>query len=410
MAGEYAGKYFKPIERYRTVEFDRDWNLGTSTIQNDEYAGSVQTSLSKPSLGIFSYQLKTYLKGEDYKGLMNIVSTQLTLSKFRVNADGSYLNTKGLISKTNFLRHSAEISRPLWRVVLGVREAAEQNRFINLSSDSLFANSLAFQEWESYIATADSAKRKATLSFKQRYDFVPYSGNFENSTRVDETSLRTDFSSNPKHTLRTTTTYRVLTISDTLYTAQEASKNLLNRLDHSVSLWKGIVVANTYYEVGAGQERKQEYFYLQVPAGQGVYGYLGDYNNNGVKDLDEFAIAAFSDQAEYIRVSIPTNEFITTRSNQFSEILTLSPAGATSSYQGRQPFLHRFSNQLLIRLDKKTKDETLLSSLNPFSRNIDDSLLVAANSSVRNTFYFNRTNPVYGADMSIQQNRNKSIG
>ena len=409
LAGEYAGKYFKPIERYRTVEFDRDWNLGTTTIQNDEYAGSVQTSLSKTNLGIFSYQLKTYLKGEDYKGLMNMASTQLTLSNFRINADGSYLNTKGLSTRTNFLRHSAEISRPIWRVVLGVREAAEQNRFINLSSDSLFANSLAFQEWESYIATADSAKRKATLSFKQRYDFVPYSGNFENSTRVDETSLRTDFSSNPKHTLRTTTTYRVLTISDTLYTAQEASKNLLNRLDHSVSLWKGIVVANTYYEVGAGQERKQEYFYLQVPAGQGVYGYLGDYNNNGVKDLDEFAIAAFSDQAEYIRVSIPTNEFITTRSNQFSEILTLSPAGATSSYQGRQPFLHRFSNQLLIRLDKKTKDETLLSSLNPFSRNIDDSLLVAANSSVRNTFYFNRTNPVYGADMSIQQNRNKSI-
>ncbi|TAH40423.1 MAG: hypothetical protein EYC69_11475 [Bacteroidetes bacterium] len=409
LTGEYAGKYFKPVERYRTVEFDRDWNLGTGTIQNDEYSGSFQTSLSKISLGIFSYQIKTYLKGENYKGLMNAASTSLTLNKFRVNADGSYLTTKGLTSRTNFLRHNAEISRPIWRLVLGLKESAEQNRFINLVSDSLFANSLGFQEWESYVSTADSAKRKATLSYKQRYDYVPYSGAFENSTRVDETTLRTDLSSNPKHTLRTTTTYRVLSISDTLYSNQEPSKNLLNRLDHSISLWKGIVVANTYYEVGSGQERKQEYFYLQVPAGQGVYGYLGDYNNNGVKDLDEFAVAAFADQAEYIRVFIPTNEFITTRSNQFSEILTLSPAGSTSSYQGTQPLLHRFSNQLLIRLDKKTKDESLLSSLNPFSRDIDDSLLVSANSSIRNTLYFNRTNPVYGADISIQQNRNKSI-
>ena len=128
-----------------------------------------------------------------------------------------------------------------------------------------------------------------------------------------------------------------------------------------------------------------------------------------MKDLDEFAVAAFSDKAEYIRVFIPTNEFITTRSNQFSEILTLTPSAATSSYQGRQPILHRFSNQLLIRLDKKTKEETLLSSLNPFSRDIDDSLLVSANSTIRNTLYFNRTNPRYGADINVQQNRNKSI-
>jgi hypothetical protein len=409
LGGEYAGKYFKPVERYRTVEFERDWNLGTNTIQNDEYSGNFQTTLSKKSLGAMSYNLKTYLKGEDYKGLMNAVSTQVNLGGFRISADGSYLSTKGLTRRTNFLRHNAEIAKPVWRVVVGVRESGEQNRFIGLQTDSLFGNSLGFQEWQGYISTSDSSKRKAILSYKQRYDYIPYSGKFENSTRVDETTLLTDLSSNPKHTLRTTTTYRILSVSDTLYTSQIPSKNLLNRLDHSITLWKGIIVANTYYEVGAGQERKQEYFYLQVPAGQGAYSYLEDYNNNGVKDLDEFAIAVFADKAEYIRVNIPTNEFITTRSNQFSEVFTITPSAATSSYQGKQPLLHRFSNQLLIRLDKKTKEETLLSSLNPFSRDIDDSLLVSANSSIRNTLYFNRTNPVYGADINVQQNRNKTL-
>ena len=306
LGGEYAGKYFKPVERYRTVEFERDWNLGTNTIQNDEYSGNFQTTLSKKSFGAMSYNLKTYLKGEDYKGLMNAVSTQVNVGGFRISADGSYLSTKGLTRRTNFLRHNAEIAKPVWRVVLGVRESGEQNRFINLQTDSLFGNSLGFQEWQGFISTSDSSKRKAVLSYKQRYDYIPFSGKFENSTRVDETTLVTDLSSNPKHTLRTTTTYRILSVSDTLYTSQIPSKNLLNRLDHSVTLWKGIIVANTYYEIGAGQERKQEYFYLQVPAGQGAYSYLEDYNNNGVKDLDEFAIAVFADKAEYIRVNIPT--------------------------------------------------------------------------------------------------------
>ncbi len=409
VSGEYAGKYFKPVERYRNVEFERDWNLGTSTIINDEYSGSFQTSLINTAIGAFTYNLKSYQKGDDYKGLMNAASAQFTLNKFRISADGSYLSTEGISNRTNFLRHRAEISRPVWKLTLGIRENSENNRFFGPENDSLFNNSQAYREWQVFANSNDSIRNKIGLSFKQRYDQVPYSGKFENSTRVDETTLMTELNANPKNTLRTTTTYRVLTISDSLYTTQEPSKNLLNRLDHNLSLWKGIVTANTYYEIGAGQERKLEYFYLQVPAGQGVYSYLDDYNNNGVKDLDEFAVAAFADKAEYIRVFIPTNEFITTRSNQFSEILTISPSASSTSYQGKQPFLHRFSNQLLIRLDKKTKDETLLSSLNPFSRDIEDSLLVSANSSIRNTVYFNRSNPVYGADFNVQQNRNKSL-
>ncbi|HNP99656.1 MAG TPA: hypothetical protein PKK99_11410, partial [Bacteroidia bacterium] len=59
--------------------------------------------------------------------------------------------------------------------------------------------------------------------------------------------------------------------------------------------------------------------------------------------------------------------------------------------------------------DKKTKDESLLSSLNPFSRNIGDSSLVSTNSSVRNTLYFNRSNPVFGADITWQEIKNKSF-
>ncbi|HRH66339.1 MAG TPA: hypothetical protein PLU53_08580, partial [Bacteroidia bacterium] len=401
---------FRPVERYRNVEFERDWNLGSATIINDEHIAGFQTSLIKPRLGNLTYQLKSYQKGNAYKGWMNAASTRVQLKKYALSGAVSYLSTKGTVTETRYIRHNAELSRPVWKLTVGTRENSELNKFYSLLSDSLRSNSFSYQELEGFIATRDSSKSKALLSYKQRYDFVPQITRFRKATKAEEINLTTEFSGNPNHTLRTTTTYRVLTVLDTLLTTSEPAKTLLNRIDHGLSLWKGLLTANSYYEVGTGQERKQEYYYLEVPAGQGVYAYLGDLNANGVKDLDEFAVASFSDQAKYIRVFVPTNNYITTRSNQFAEVLTLQPSAlGSASSAGKTPFLYRWSNQLSLRLDKKTKDESLLSSLNPFNRTISDSSLVSTNSSIRNTVYFNRSSPHFGADATWQENRNKTF-
>ena len=294
-------------------------------------------------------------------------------------------------------------------MVFGLRENTERNKFINRLNDSLLANSASFQELQGYVNTLDTGKSKASLSYKQRIDQVPSQNNFKTSTKAEEINLIAEFSRNTDNTVRTTTTYRTLTIKDSLLTQQVAAKTIVNRIDHTLNLWKGIFSFNTYYEVGTGQERKLEYYYLLVNKGQGVYTYVGDDNNNGVQDLDEFAIAAFQNDANYIRIYIPTNEFISTRSNQFSEVLVISPVGNKSSVRGKELFIHRFSDQLSVRLDRKTREESILSSLNPFHQDLADAALISANSNLRNTFYYNQRSPVYGFDFTWQENKNKAF-
>lgn len=406
---EYTSKNFKPIDRFRNVEFERDWNLGTNSIYNDENISSLQTTVSKPEALSFTYQLKSYNKGSSFKGLMHSESTRASWQKFDLISDASVLNTTGLLNNSNFLRHSTEISRPVWKVRLGVRENSERNKFLIRNSDSLSASSYAFNEFQAFINTLDSSKAKASLQAKQRTDRLPFGEGFRNSTKAEELTLTTDFSANPKHTLRTTTTYRNLTFADSALINIEPTKTLLNRIDHFISLFKGVLTATTYYEVGTGQERKQDYYYLEVPAGQGVYAYLEDYNGNGVKDLDEFAPAAFQSDAKFIRVFVPTNDYVLTRSNKFSEVLTITPSGKSSSFQGKEKFIYRFTDQLSVSFDKKTKDESLLSSLNPFSLELSDTSLIANNSSFRNTIYYNRNSAVYGFDFTVQEVRNKAL-
>lgn len=405
---EYTYRNFRQLERFRNVEFERDWNINAQSIYADENIASVQTSFIHPETGQFTYQLRSYTKGT-YRGLMNSGSAKMKWKDFLVNGNASYLTSDGVNNRTRFLRHYVDIARPVWKVLIGIRENTEFNRFLQVNSDQLLSNSYSWQDYQMYIHKADSTKSKIGASFRQRIDQLPVNDRLKQSAVANEGFFFTDFSSNPKNSFRTTTTYRSLQIKDSSLTSQEPGNILLNRIDHSATFAKGIINTVTYFEVGTGQERRQEYYYLEVPAGQGIYAYLGDLNNNNVKDLDEFAIAAFAFQAQYIRVYIQTNDYISTRTNQFSEVITITPGGSKGFVQGKTPFLYRFSNQLSVRLEKKTKDEELIESLNPFNRDINDTSLVSMSSNVRNILFFNRTNPVYGMDFTWQDNRNKAF-
>lgn len=406
---EMVNRDFKPVERFRNVEFERDWNLGTTTIYHDENIASGMVAVSKKELGTLSYQLKSFQKGSAYNGLLHSSGLIMTLAKFNVNAAGSLLNTKGADVKTAYYKHSLDLNRGVWKLVLGVKENTEHNQYKKILSDSLTQSSFAFREYSAYVNTKDSLKNRFGVNYKKRYDDGIANNRFAPASEADEINLSAEFLKSQKHQLRIFSSYRELKIIDTALTQQAEAKTLLNRIDHTISLWKGVVSATTYYEVGTGQERKLEYYFLQVPAGQGSYIYRADDNNNGVKDLNEFEIAAFANEADYIKVFTPTNDYISTRSNQFNEVFNLNPAAAWKSFQGKQPLISRFANSLSVRLDKKTKEEDVFRALNPFDQKVTDSSLVSVNSSYRNTLYFNRSSVKFGCDATVMRNESKTL-
>jgi len=408
---EWINKDFTPLEPYRNIEFNRDWNITNNENRNDEHLSGLSLTFKKNKIGFINYQLNSFLKGDKYIAFKNMLNTNLNKNGFNLNFSGSYVQTETPLNKSNFLRQKTILTKKLKWITIGLNEEQEQNSFNDIISDSLLNNSFSFFKLEAFVVNPDTTKNKFSFNYKKRYDYLPQNNAFEKSTTGDDFGLTYQLTKN-NNRLNLNITYRRLTINDTSLTAEKKDNTIVSRLEYFTKLFKGAITSSTFFEIGSGLEIKKEFTYLEVEPGQGVYYWNvaeTDYNGNGVLDLDEVEIAAFQDQANYIRTFIPSNEFEKVYTNQFSESFNLNPAAVWRNKKGFKKFLSRFSNQMVYRINHKTKDDDFTKAYNPFSSDIDNALLMTLNSSFRNTFYFNRSHAKFGMDINYQNNENKIL-
>jgi len=209
--------------------------------------------------------------------------------------------------------------------------------------------------------------------------------------------------------LRWNLSYRKLVISDTTLTNIQPQETFLGRLEHSLRLFKGAIRSSTNYEIGSGQERKQEFQYLPVAAGEGIYTWIADLNGDSIPQINEIEEAVFQNNADIIRVSIFTDEFIRTNNVSLNQNLRIDPRSLWYNESGTKKFFSRFSTQSTLRIIRKTKEADEVTAWNPFQLNISDTTLVSTTSSIRNTLFFNQSDPKYDLQVGMFDNRNKVI-
>lgn len=404
---EFIEKNFEPIERFRTVEFTRDWNINNVLLNSNQNVFDAYLGFEKTQKADIHYDVGVLQNEGEYDGLRNSLYTMYDLKGFIFKGDGSFLTTKG-INNTEFLRHKGELSKQVGFAVFGVGEETEQNKFfINDLTDSLQASSFEFRILNAFVRNADTTINKFEIEYKQREDNTPLLNQFNAATLAEDISFSLGLLKNRNHQFRTKITYRNLEIITPAAVTQAPEENVLARVEYVAKFLKSAITSNTYYEVGSGLEVKKEFLFVEVQPGQGTHAYLGDLNGNGVKDLDEFDIAAFQDQATFIKIFTPTNEYVRVFTNQFNQGLFLRPETKWANEKGGKKMVSRFSNRTNYRISRKVDDK--LDYFNPFIGNISDTSLVTLNLGFLNTIYFNRTGTKFGTQFTFQDNRDRSL-
>lgn len=409
---EYVQDKFKPLERLRSVEFSRDWGLPLIPQEATENILKVSAGLSDKNNHAFSYQFINYHRSDNYNGFQNSVVHILNWKGWQLNNQFVMTNFNSADNKGTFLRPVVDISKQLrrmknWR--LGARYALEQNTPRDKITDTLMPLAFAFDSYSIYLRSDERKKNRYGITFFTRSDKYPVQKDLIRGDRSLNLNLQTELLANPNRQFYLNTTFRRLHVNNSSVSKQKDDETILGRAEYVMNEWKGLVSGNILYEVGAGQEQRRDFAYLEVPPGTGQYAWI-DYNSDGIQQLNEFELAVFPDQAKFIRILTPTNEFLKANYITFNYGLNFSPRAVlnASDLKGMKKALSRISLLTSLQINKKSVAQGDFE-FNPFKYGVTDTALIIVNTTILNTISFNRFSSRWGVDISNLRNNGKSL-
>ena len=411
---EYVQRKFKPLERLRGVEFSRDWGLPLTAVpvSVDENIIKVTLALKNKNSHSLSYQLINYNRSDKYNGFQNSIVHAANLKGWQINNQFVITNFSTQFNKGFFLRPVLDIGKQFTKIdnwKIGFRYALEENNTRFKTTNLLLPLSFSFDSYAVYFKSDERKKNRNTITFFTRSDKYPVGKDFIKGDRSLNLNLQTELLANAKRQFYLNTTFRKLKVYNTLVSKQKEDETILGRAEYVMNEWKGLLTGNMLYETGAGQEQRRDFVYFEVPAGTGQYAWI-DYNTDGVQQLNEFELAAFPDQAKYIRLFTPTNDFIKANFVTFNYSLNINPKSLLNSadIKGFKKFLSTINLVTSLQTSKKSIAKGSFE-FNPFKYGVNDTALVTLNTTLLNTLSFNRFSSIWGFDLTNIRNNAKSL-
>jgi hypothetical protein len=412
---EFVQDRFETVEPYRPREFQRDWTIST-TQKTNEHLFSAKLGLENKNWGNIAYEFGGLLRDSVYNGFRHLINADVRSHGFTFNALASYLSSESSEKSSQFLRPRFDLSysiKNLNKLKLGVYFEQEQNKIKSAGSDTLNAASFYFNVFKVYAELPANEGFMLRASGLRRYDYFIKAANFSELTVADELNFGGEWKSSKISQLQWNLNYRNLRISDTTKTSLDPKETYLGRVEYNLNIRKGLLRLNTIYELGAGQQQKLAYNYVQVDKGMGTHVWF-DRNEDGVQQQNEFEQAVFADQADFIRVSILTNEFIRSDNVLFSQSMDFEPSvlfKKAKKGQKTQPWawLGKFSSRSLFKIERKTLANADVLAFNPFQLDVADTSLISIGSGIRNIIYFNRSETKFRVEFQQSDQRNKTL-
>lgn len=299
---------FTSLDRFDEVEFNRNYNTSTQTEPQDESLREIGLSLQPINELIINSSAGFLRKGDDFSSdRFNNIIRFSDMKSFNVEYNLDLVNSKTSLLKSNWLRHKGNTYYSFWLLKPGFEFLAEDKQDKQTSKDSLLNGSLKYFEYSPYIELLEVEGFRAVTKFSLRDDHLPFNGIMIKESRSKTYSLEINYSG-----IREVNTNLVLTFRNKKYEGLLKERGFLDnetiliRSRTKFNLWERLLNGDLYYEVSTQKSARLQKVFVRVEQGTGNYIYLGDLNNNGIVDENEFEPTLFD--GDFIQVTLPTDE------------------------------------------------------------------------------------------------------
>ena len=402
---ESASMNFQALNPYRAPEFARDWNYSSVKDSLNEllYQTGLKIHNDQSSL---EYNIRGFHAQDFYDGIGHVLALEHLDNNWQIIGKADLLNTKSLVQKTQFLRPNLRVSRRIvdhWRI--GAYYEKEQNILRETTTDALISSSFNYDLTRLYIQSDASKNFNINASVDRRIDHRvnAQSQQLERSSESLEYGLGGAFVVPEISDLRWRTTIRDYKVTEAFIGNDDPKRTVIGLVEHKLRLLNSGLTLNSYAETNSGQEPKIEFQYVKVQKGEGTYRWE-DLNEDGIAQVNEFLVEPFSDQAEYEKISIFNNEFISSVKTVLNQALRINPK---KFLEDKAHFIGRFQASSRYRIDQRSVNNKSGRLIDKIVFNNPDSTFVFYSSSMDHDLFFNRGHALYDIQLSYRTLNNQ---
>ncbi len=393
---DFLQAHFTSLERVFHVEFDRDWNIQTKTGNQSLLNGKI--TFQKTDKTKLFYQFENLRFGDVYHGNKHNIGGDFGSSKWQFHQWNSFLKSEDSFYNTKFYRNNTFMGfkQKKWFATF---DLIWDHNLIKSHADKSI-QPLSFQalqeRWVFGIGDTTKVYSKIGLQLTQN-DSVRLS-RLKPVNRSDTWFLQTQLIQKKQVNL-----LFYANVRNIQYDSGEKINALNSRISYRHQLFNDFFTFHAEYQNTSGQVAQQDYNYIETEPGQGYYTWI-DYNENGLKELDEFEVAVFADQAKYLRISLPNISYLPTQAARLTQNFEWNLL-KWSKAKGLKRFMSHWYNHLNIDAQTNILRTNHLLNINPFD--FKNQNLISDQYQMSNQLVFNRGKSHYTTAFTMSETRKK---
>jgi hypothetical protein len=299
---------FTSADRLNEIEFNRNYNVSSLQEPQDETLREIGVRLIPINeLNISStaglLRRGDFFKSNRYNNIINFTNIQ----DYAVNYNFDYVETENISLNSNWYRQTGNGFYNIWKFTPGMEFLAEDRKDRLAEKDSLLQGSLKYSDVAPYLKFTDFYGLNLSVKHSIRNDYSPFDGIMFKESKSQTQFYELNYSGIKEVNSTLNYTYRNKKYTE-LFRQENGSLNTETILIRSQTRLKPVngIDGDLFYEVSTQRSARLERVFVRVEAGMGNFRYLGDLNNNGIADENEFEPTLFD--GDFIQVTIPTDE------------------------------------------------------------------------------------------------------